>query len=58
VVRLFRGTADPVIPTSVSEDFAAALAEAGYDVRYTFDGRYADPSTGLGLSVLKELLGL
>jgi hypothetical protein len=59
VVRLFHGTRDKAIPTTVSEDFAAALADAGYDVQYTpFDGGHDAPPAELGLPVYLELLGL
>jgi hypothetical protein len=44
---------------TVSEDFAAALAAAGYDVQFaTFDGGHARPPAETLLPVHKELLGL
>jgi hypothetical protein len=59
VVRLFHGTSDRAIPATVSEDFAAALASAGYDVQYTpFDGGHSSPPDEVILPVFKELLGL
>lgn len=58
-VRLIHGTADPAIPTTVSVDFEAVLADAGYDVQLiTFEGGHHDPPTELSLRVFKEVLGL
>jgi hypothetical protein len=56
-VRLFHDPADPAIPITVSEDFEAALAAAGYDVQLaTFDGGHNFPPKELSLEVLTEIL--
>jgi len=59
VVRLFHGTRDPAIPVTVSTDFEAALAAAGYDVQLTtFEGGHSFAPKDIGLGVLMEVLGL
>lgn len=56
-VRLFHDPADPAIPITVSEDFEAALAAAGYDVQLaTFDGGHNFPPKELSLEALMEIL--
>lgn len=58
-VRLTHGTADSAIPVTVSADFEAALADAGYDVQLTtFDGDHENPPTELSLEIFREVLGL
>ena len=56
-VRLFHDPADPAIPITVSEDFEAVLAAAGYDVQLaTFAGCHNFPPKELSLKVLTEIL--
>lgn len=44
---------------TVSADFAAVLADAGYDVELiTFDGGHHAPPIEISLEVFKEVLGL
>lgn len=57
-VRLIHGTADDGIPLVNSEEFAAALTDAGYDVQLTsFEGGHELPPTELGVSTILEVLG-
>jgi hypothetical protein len=57
-VRLAYGVDDP-LPSTVAEDFEAALAEAGYDVvLIIYEGGHHAPSADVGLDIYAELLGL
>lgn len=57
-VRLFHGAAEEWIPSDNSAGFAAALADAGYDVEFvTFDGVHETPPTELSLPAVMEVLG-
>lgn len=58
-VRLTHATDDPAIPMTVSEDFEAVLADAGYDVQLTtYEGGHDAPPSDIGLPIYTELLGL
>ena len=57
-VRLFHGADDEWIPSENSAGFAAALADAGYDVEFTtFDGGHETPPSELSLPAVMEVLG-
>lgn len=58
-VRLTHATDDPAIPMTVSTDFEAALADAGYDVQLTtYEGGHRAPPADIGLPLYIELLSL
>jgi pimeloyl-ACP methyl ester carboxylesterase len=57
-VRLIHGSTDTIIPPEMAAEFAAVLAEAGYDVEVeTFEGGHTLP-VDIAISTIMDVIGL